>query len=129
MPAFKMWAIEAGDCKPWWDEWNELDETKSEEEQVAAADALLAQVADAAIDPATVGALPGAADRLFVQTFEPYGMITRPTIAAAVAIELENVEEAGRAHPLPATSRGTGWSCFPKSWRTERTPRSSGTIR
>jgi hypothetical protein len=106
MPAFKMWAIEPADCKPWWDQWNELDESKPEEEQVAEADALLAQVADAAIDPETVALYR---ERLIDSAFKLRALRHEheADIAAAVAIELENVKKPGE-HTLFRYLAGNG---------------------
>lgn len=94
MPAFKTWAIEPADCKGWWEAWNELDESKPEAEQVAEADALLAQVANHAISAETVALYR---ERM-IDTSRKLRWLRHDheaDIAAAVALELENVEQPG----------------------------------
>lgn len=94
MPSFKGWAIEPADCKNWWEAWNALDESKSEEEQIAEVDALLAEVANHAIDPETVALYR---ERMIdcARKLRWLRHDHEADIAAAVALELESLERPG----------------------------------
>lgn len=106
MPAFKTWAIEPADCKPWWDAWNELDESKPEEEQVADADALLSQIANEIITPETVALYR---ERLLDTAIKLrfLGHDHEADIAAAVAQDLQSDKKPGE-HTLFRYLAGNG---------------------
>jgi hypothetical protein len=94
MPAFKTWGSEPADVKPWWDEWNALDEDKPEEEQIAEADALLARIANELITPETVALyrerLLDTAIKLRFLRHEH-----EADIAAAVVLQIQDVKKPG----------------------------------
>jgi hypothetical protein len=96
IPAMDSWAIEPADVKPWWDEWNKLDEDTdaSDEEQIKAVDAILSRAANEVIDADTIalyrGRLAEAAFKLYHLRREHEG-----DIAAATALSFDTMKQPG----------------------------------